>query len=248
MSLGDPLSHAPFKPRFLHCHFLNRDEQPTHTPTNTMKEKPYLTKSNYHQKIQKWMELLKQYNIHWKKPILEKSALLVIDMQNYFTDEKCHAYVPSSPFLINIINEIIEIFRAKKHPIIFTYFAVKRNESDPIKKWWGDTVYNNSYESKISPLLKIHPDDIILRKPTYDAFFKTNLEEFLSRANVENIYITGVLTNVCCETTIRSAFVRNFNVFVFIDGTATYSEKMHINSLINIVYAFATPLSYLSLK
>ena len=51
------------------------------------------------------------------------------------------------------------------------------------------------------------------------------------------------MTNLCCETTARDAFVQDFKVFFLTDGTATASAEMHRASLTNLAYGFATLLS-----
>jgi bifunctional isochorismate lyase/aryl carrier protein len=50
------------------------------------------------------------------------------------------------------------------------------------------------------------------------------------------------MTNICCETTARSAFVRGFEVFFAIDGTATYSEEHHLATIMNFSYGFVIPI------
>ena len=39
---------------------------------------------------------------------------------------------------------------------------------------------------------------------------------------IDTIIVTGIATNVCCETTAREATVRDFRVFFLSDGTATF--------------------------
>ena len=46
--------------------------------------------------------------------------------------------------------------------------------------------------------------------------------------------LTGVVTNVCVETTARTAFVRDYYVIVVDDGTAAYASEDHVQSLKNI--------------
>ena len=69
--------------------------------------------------------------------------------------------------------------------------------------------------------LFIDPRDILLEKPHYGGFYDTNLELQLRRRGVDAIIITGIETNVCCETTAREAMVRDFRVFFLSDGTTT---------------------------
>jgi bifunctional isochorismate lyase / aryl carrier protein len=47
------------------------------------------------------------------------------------------------------------------------------------------------------------------------------------------------MTHLCCETTARSAFTHGFEVFFTIDGTATYNERFHIATLLNLSHGFA---------
>jgi isochorismate hydrolase len=48
------------------------------------------------------------------------------------------------------------------------------------------------------------------------------------------------MTNLCCETTARDAFVRDFRVFFLADGTATANHDLHLSSLKNLAFGFAT--------
>jgi isochorismate hydrolase len=79
----------------------------------------------------------------------------------------------------------------------------------------------------------------ILKKSQYDAFYETRLEDILREKKITQLVICGVMTNLCCETTARSAFVRGLNVFFTVDGTATYNEKFHLATLLNLSYGFA---------
>lgn len=107
--------------------------------------------------------------------------------------------------------------------------------------WWKDLIRIED------PLSAIIPDfdfsnRFVLRKNQYDAFYKTSMEEILRRKRVSQIIVTGVMTHLCCETTARSAFVRGFEVFFTIDGTATYNQDHHLATLLNLAHGFATPV------
>lgn len=43
------------------------------------------------------------------------------------------------------------------------------------------------------------------------------------------------MTNLCSETTARSAFVRDFDVIFLSDGNATLTPEMHEATLLNLV-------------
>jgi len=68
----------------------------------------------------------------------------------------------------------------------------------------------------------VDPRDIFLEKPRFGAFHGTDLELMLRLRGIDSIIVTGIATNVCCETTAREATVRDFRVFFLSDGTATF--------------------------
>src|SRR5271170_4299870 len=82
--------------------------------------------------------------------------------------------------------------------------------------------------NKGNPQAELHPGiivgsgDIILEKPRYGAFTGTDLELILRNRQIDTVIITGICTNVCCETTAREANMRDFHVFFLDDATATF--------------------------
>ena len=79
----------------------------------------------------------------------------------------------------------------------------------------------------------------LIQKSQYDAFYQTDLEKLLREKDVSQVIICGVMTHLCCETTARSAFMRGFEVFFPVDGTATYNLEFHRASLMNLAHGFA---------
>lgn len=51
------------------------------------------------------------------------------------------------------------------------------------------------------------------------------------------------MTNLCCETTAKDAFVRDCRVFFLADGTSTVDEDFQLATLKNLAYGFATLMS-----
>ncbi len=175
-------------------------------------------------------------------PDINKSALLILDMQNIFLNKNSHAFIPSSEKIINKINNLINIFQKNNASIIFTQHY-NNNEHIQMKKWWKNSINKDSNDYLIHKSLNTD-NSIILEKIYYDAFYKTELETILKMKHIENIFITGVMTHLCCESTARGAFLRNFNVYFFIDVTATYNKIFHLNTLINLSHGFANNLLY----
>src|SRR5262249_52974606 len=68
--------------------------------------------------------------------------------------------------------------------------------------------------------LVIEPGDILLDKPRFGAFHGTDLELILRQRGIDTIIISGIDTEVCCDTTAREANARDFRVLFLSDGTA----------------------------
>jgi len=83
-------------------------------------------------------------------------------------------------------------------------------------------LYTEGSESaELHDSLVVDPTDIILSKPRYGAFHGTDLESILRSSGIDTIIVTGIATNICCETTAREAAQRDFRVFFLTDETAT---------------------------
>lgn len=171
----------------------------------------------------------------------EKSALLVLDMQAYFLEPSSHAYIPSAPAIVPGIRGLVQAYYSRYLPVIFTQHLNTLQDAGSMAKWWNDLISIENPQSRIIPDFDFS-NRYILRKSQYDAFYQTTLENSLQKKGVSQVVITGVMTHLCCETTARSAFVRGFEVFFIVDGTATYNEDHHIATLRNLSHGFATPM------
>jgi len=200
----------------------------------------YLTALNHSEKVKNWMEELQIFSKHWKPWSSEECALLVIDAQRYFLDADSHAFVPAAPFVLGKVGEVLDYFRQKKLPVFFTYFATARGEEDPVKKWWEGSVEEGSSGAELS--VEVVEGEPVIRKRAYSAFYDTDLEGMLKNKGLKKLLIAGVLSNLCCESTVRDAFDRGFEVYFLVDGTAAYNEAMHRGTLQNLSYGFSSPL------
>lgn len=96
-----------------------------------------------------------------------------------------------------------------------------------------------SEESKIISDLAPTEEEKIISKHRYSAFYNTDLEIVLRCLGIQDLVITGIMTNMCCESTARDAFYRDFRVFFTADGTGSINEEMHSASLLNLAFGFA---------
>lgn len=170
----------------------------------------------------------------------ERSALLILDMQKYFLQPDSHAWVPSASAIMPGIVRLRNAFSRSRLPVVLTQHVNNTRDAGMMATWWRETITSDHPLCGIVHELLDPPMVQIVQKTRYDAFYLTCLEETLQKAHIEQVVICGVLTHLCCETTARSAFMRGFEVFFCVDGTATYNETFHMASLLNLAHGFAS--------
>ncbi|NOQ39243.1 MAG: isochorismatase family protein [Anaerolineales bacterium] len=169
---------------------------------------------------------------------IERAALLILDMQGYFLNPDSHAYIPSAKAIVPGLNQVAAYFRSKKRPVIATKHINTVENAGMMGSWWSELITDNHSLSDIHPDLGIIRSEI-LSKSQYDAFYQSELATVLNTSRIDQLVIGGVMTHLCCETTARAAFVRGFEVFFLVDGTATYNREYHQASLQNLAHGFA---------
>ena len=206
-----------------------------------MKEK-YFTKKSISEKSKNMLKNVNKFIPYKSFEFTPNcSILLVVDMQKFFINETSHAHIPSVRAIIPRIKKLINVYSKNGLPIIFTRHINSKQNANLMEKWWNNLITAQNSLSQISAEFDISKG-IVLKKSQYDAFYETSLEKILREKEISQIVICGVMTHLCCETTARSAFVRGFEIFFTIDGTATYNENLHLSSLRNLAQGFATPV------
>ncbi|CAM0903692.1 unnamed protein product [Alopecurus aequalis] len=174
-----------------------------------------------------------RYETRRRDPNPRATALLVIDVQGHFTS----LVAPAMP----AIAATVTLCRGAGIPIVYTRHVDPVPPSRPLAEWWaGDHISAGTPDAELIPGVGRAAGDLVVEKSTYSAFAAgTGLEETLRGMGVEEVIVAGVMTNLCCETTARDAFVRGFRVFFSADATATASRDLHEATLMNMAYGFA---------
>ncbi len=208
-----------------------------------MKKTDYFTPESISGKAEKMLEDIRPVIIKRKFSLMpEKSALLVLDMQHYFLDPQSHAFIPSAPSVVPNIQKLIHFFQNIRQPIILTKHVNSDEDAGLLGSWWRDIIRRNTQQSEIiSELTSMDKDRTFfyIEKSRYDAFLNTPLNEILIEQGIRQIIIAGVMTHLCCETSARSAFMLDFEVFFPVDCTATYHENFHRAALLNLSHGFS---------
>ena len=181
-------------------------------------------------------DTIERLNTHDWTPEMGKTGILLIDLQEYFRG----IILP----VLDNIKKVINTARRKNLPLFFTQHGHESSEeSGMLGRWWADLIIKGSKEAPFLPELGVSSEDRIIPKTTYNAFHQTSLEKQLRSHGIQDLVIGGVMTNLCCETTARDAFVRDYRVFFLADGTSTVNENFHLATLKNLSYGFATLLT-----
>ena len=178
-----------------------------------------------------------------------KSALLIIDMQHGFIDEGATLEVAAARDIIPNLASLIDAFRSRDAPIIFTEFVYAENvpclRGDPFGIEHLASEGSPGFGSKSSnclighnagtgaesadtiPALQPRPEELIIRGHTYDKFYGTPLDLALRSQEVSHLILTGITTDVCVNATLIAASQLNYRVTAITDGCASPWPELH---------------------
>ena len=174
----------------------------------------------------------------------ERTALVVVDMQNYFLDESQLAGAPVGQTIVDNINRISGVIRKTGGIVVWLQNLAPHDTPNSWK-----TVHERYTPEKgelriksmppgewpfeLWPTLDVQEEDYRVIKRRYSAFVRgsSDIELILTDNRIENILVCGVATNVCCESTARDAMMLNYRTLMVSDGCATFSDEEHANAL-----------------
>lgn len=67
----------------------------------------------------------------------------------------------------------------------------------------------------------------------------SDLDAWMKQRGLDTMIITGVATNICCESTARDAHMMNYKTIVVEDATATRADELHTAALNTLCLTFA---------
>jgi ureidoacrylate peracid hydrolase len=181
----------------------------------------------------------------------QKTALLVIDMQNYFVKPGHQSEVPLAREIVPNINRLAAELRGRGGHVVWI-----RNGTNGTRESWSNYHGYLQKPERAERRLKamdigedgyeywsgndIRPEDAQITKKRYSAFIQgsSDIERQLRDRDIDTLLITGTATNVCCESTARDAMMLNFKVIMVSDGLATHTDEEHNATLSNFYGQF----------
>ncbi|MDE0539109.1 MAG: cysteine hydrolase [Rhodospirillales bacterium] len=178
-----------------------------------------------------------------------KTALLVIDMQNFYVAE-----VDTAISIVPNINRLAQACREKGAPVIWVIMRCAENEGAPSQwqiyhKYFFTEAKGHNHLTKLSPGnegYEIYPDlevkdeDRIVTKKRFSPFIvgASDLHEILQGMGIENLIVTGTATNMCSESTARDAMMLDYKVVMVEDANAARYDDDHLAGLTSFYQSF----------
>jgi ureidoacrylate peracid hydrolase len=171
---------------------------------------------------------------------MKNTALLLVDLQNDFLHAK-GAYGRAGQGSSAIaalpakLKPLADLVRSRGGVVIATMFTlVPGRGGEPIISPHLKALRPFLRQGDFAPASwgqqlvdELAPADFAVEKIAYSAFYMTRLEWILRKAEIEKIYVGGIVTNGGVASTVRDAHVREFEMTVLEDGCAAFSDATH---------------------
>ncbi|OMP66775.1 isochorismatase family cysteine hydrolase [Domibacillus epiphyticus] len=175
----------------------------------------------------------------------KKFALLIIDMINDFNFPNGEKLAAQTKKIVPSILALKTYCRSNDIPVIYV--------NDHYNLWKADIELlidhvQNDISAPIIQQMKPERDDYFLIKPKHSGFYGTALNTLLHEFNTDAVIVTGVAGNICVFFTANDAYMREFDVYVPSDGTASESPNFNeyaLNMMETVLKADVRPASQL---
>lgn len=185
-----------------------------------------------------------------------QTALVVVDMQNGYllqgsglVDHLVENYPEAAAYYMERIKRLVipnhqrllRFFREQQLRVIFITFAahlpnaadwlpLRRRRDQEIEAEYGKKtaiLHLGLEEARVLDELAPQGGELVINKVSRGAFNSTGIDALLRNMDVTGLVITGVVTNVCVETTARDAADRGYKVVLVDDACASYNQAAH---------------------
>jgi ureidoacrylate peracid hydrolase len=171
-------------------------------------------------------------------------AVLVIDMQNSFLRPGGAMYQYRGGTLrdpdgtTKRIGEVVVAATSRGIPVIYARHCYRPGYADAgsrtlrlFQSMETEPLVRGTWDAEIVDELRPGPGAAVVDKTRMDAFHSTDLEVLIRGISATRLFVTGIVTNACVETTTRSAAMRDLDVTIFKDCCTTYSAEHQANAL-----------------
>ncbi len=172
------------------------------------------------------------------------TALVVIDMQNFFMADGYLAACPVARDIVPNVNRIAEAMRKSGGLVVW----VQNTAPPDSRRTWSafhERMTTDNAEARLRDMapgsdgyalwdgLDVKDGDEHVEKNRYSAFIEgsSGIEPLLRQRGIDTLVFTGVATNVCVESSARDAMMLNFRTLMVSDGCAAFTDAEHNSTL-----------------
>lgn len=138
-------------------------------------------------------------------------AVLIVDMINDYISPDGKLFSEGTRNVISHVESLIEFARESNIPVYFVNSNLV-SENQPMARKWGLHAEKGTWGAQIVDELTVPEDATIVKKPGYDGFYGTDLDQQLRSENIDTIIVAGVDTHVCVLQTAAGAFNHGYTV------------------------------------
>ncbi|WP_303900353.1 isochorismatase family protein [Anaerotruncus colihominis] len=152
------------------------------------------------------------------------TAIVGVDLQNDFLEDgalPCHRFYN----IIRPLSQLFEAGRAANIPIV--YVCDSHHPGDSELEIWKEHAMEGTWGAEIIKELAPKPQDYVVKKGYFNAFFQTNLQQTLNKLGVDTIIMVGWRTHVCVAQTVIEAFNQGYQVIIAEDGVDSTTLAEH---------------------
>jgi len=168
------------------------------------------------------------------------AALIVIDPQNAFIHPDgtlgiSGVNVEPAQRTVPVIRRLVERFKAAGLPVIWTRQVHIDPDASRARKVLGShtqkrkrvSALANTWDSEFVEELAPLADDptYVIVKHRFGAFYETRLDALLAMLGTRTLFVTGVTANACVETTLREAYLRDYDTVAITDAIAAVRSE-----------------------
>jgi len=165
----------------------------------------------------------------------ERSALIVIDMQNGFLSPASPQYIAGAAATVPACARVIRACRQRGIPVFFVTRLYRADGSDVEHSRFASWLAGGRPLSPESPPeidaampaeFEVCPQDYCVYKPRFSAFFQTPVDLMLRRLGRDSVLLAGTTTPNCIRTTAYDAISLEYNAAVLSDCTSSVSDAV----------------------
>ncbi|SFH02840.1 Nicotinamidase-related amidase [Halopelagius inordinatus] len=160
----------------------------------------------------------------------ERTALVVVDVQNGFCHPDGSLYAPGSEAVVDDVAALVDDAREADATVVYTRDVHPPEQFEDSHYYdeferWGEHVVEGTWETELVSELDVREEDHVVVKHTYDAFHRTELEGWLNAHGIDELVICGTLANVCVLHTAGSAGLRDFRPVLVEDAIGAIEDE-----------------------